>query len=43
MHFDFKSDFYLFLSVPNPWHFGMDPGPDRAIFVIYFDANKKLI
>ncbi len=31
-------------SVPDPWHFGVDPDPDPAIFVIYLqDSSKKLI
>jgi hypothetical protein len=29
-------------SVPDPWHFGVDPDPDPAIFVIDLkDASKK--
>ncbi len=29
-------------SVPDPWHFGVDPDPDPAIFVIDLqDSNKK--
>jgi hypothetical protein len=31
-------------SVADPWHFGVDPDPDPAIFIIDLqDANKKLI
>ncbi len=31
-------------SVPDPWHSGVDPDPDPAIFVIDLqDASKKLI
>ncbi len=39
---------YVRCSVPDPWHFGVDPDPDSdqdpAIFVIDLkDGNKKLI
>jgi hypothetical protein len=31
-------------SVADPWHVGVDPDPDPAIFVIDLqDTNKKLI
>ncbi len=37
------SYYYYFWSVPDPWHFGVDPDPDPAIFVIDLqDANKSL-
>ncbi len=31
-------------SVADPWHFGVDPDPDPAIFVIDLqDSSKKII
>ncbi len=36
--------FKVLSSVTDPWHFGVDPDPDPAIFVIDLqEANKKLI
>jgi hypothetical protein len=36
--------FKLSKQGPDPWHFGVDPDPDPAIFVFDLqDANKKLI
>ncbi len=36
--------FWVFCSVPDPWHFGVDPDPDPSVFIIDLqDTNKKQI